>query len=108
MGKADEYQVGGKYEANPIHASKANEYQVGGSHYKSMGVEPWDVIDGCFTKEQAKGYYRGNVVKYVMRAGKKGNELEDLKKAAHYLEKLIEVLSEETGGWNGESSMFTK
>jgi len=95
MSKANEYQVGGGYEANP---SKANEYQVGGSHYKSMRVEPWDVIDGCFTKEQAKGYYRGNVVKYVMRAGRKGNEVEDLKKAAHYLQKLIEVLSETGDG----------
>ena len=102
MGEANEYQVG----SNPSKAneyqvgsnpSKANEYQVGGSHYKSMRVEPWDVIDGCFTKEQAKGYYRGNVIKYVMRAGKKGSEIEDLKKAAHYLQKLIEVLSE-TGG----------
>lgn len=75
--------------------SEANKYQVGGSHYKSMHVEPWDVIDGCFTKEQAKGYYRGNVIKYVMRAGRKGSEVEDLKKAAHYLEKLIEVLTGE-------------
>ena len=98
MSKANEYQVGGEYKANEYQVgsnpSKANEYQVGGSHYKSMHVEPWDVIDGCFTKEQAKGYYRGNVIKYVMRAGRKGNEVEDLKKAAHYLQKLIEVLAE--------------
>ena len=78
--------------------SEANKYQVGGSHYKSMGVEPWDVIDGCFTTEQAKGYYRGNVIKYVMRAGKKGSEIEDLKKAAHYLQKLFVVISETGDG----------
>lgn len=70
--------------------SEANKYQVGGSHYKSMGVEPWDVIDGCFTKEQAKGYYRGNVLKYLMRAGRKGNELEDLKDAKTVLSKETE------------------
>ena len=95
MSEANKYQVGGECKAN---LSKANEYQVGGSHYKSMRVEPWDVIDGCFTTEQAKGYYRGNVIKYVMRAGKKGSEIEDLKKAAHYLQKLIEVLSETGDG----------
>ena len=86
--------------------SKANEYQVGGSHYKSMRVEPWDVIDGCFTKEEAKGYYRGNVIKYVMRAGRKGNEVEDYRKAAHYLEKLIEVLNELSG--LGEEKVMEK
>lgn len=35
----------------------------------------------------------GNVVKYISRAGKKGNELEDLKKAAWYLNHKIESLT---------------
>lgn len=35
----------------------------------------------------------GNVIKYVSRAGKKGNKLEDLKKAQWYLSREIERLS---------------
>lgn len=34
-------------------------------------------------------FYLGNVVKYVSRAGKKGDELEDLKKARWYLDRRI-------------------
>jgi hypothetical protein len=34
-------------------------------------------------------FYLGNVIKYVSRAGKKGDELEDLKKARWYLDRKI-------------------
>jgi hypothetical protein len=36
------------------------------------------------------GFCLGNVVKYVSRAGKKGDRIEDLKKAAWYLQREIE------------------
>ena len=52
----------------------ANDYQVGGTHYKDMGVEPWDVID-TWPIEQQIGYYRGNVLKYTMRMGRKAPPL---------------------------------
>lgn len=39
----------------------------------------------------------GNAVKYVCRAGKKGEELEDLKKAKWYLERRIKQLEEKDG-----------
>ena len=52
----------------------ANDYQVGGTHYKDMGVEPWDVVD-TWPIEQQIGYYRGNVLKYTMRMGAKGAPL---------------------------------
>lgn len=32
----------------------------------------------------------GNTIKYICRAGKKGDELEDLKKAAWYLSRAIQ------------------
>jgi hypothetical protein len=35
------------------------------------------------------GFHLGNAVKYISRAGKKGDELEDLKKARWYLDRLI-------------------
>jgi hypothetical protein len=63
----------------------ANAQQVGGSHYKSKAIQPWDYI-----ASNHLGYLEGNVVKYVSRWKDKGG-LEDLKKAQHYLTKLIEV-----------------
>lgn len=63
--------------------SKANQKQIGGTHYKTS-IEPWDAIVSW-----ELGYLDGNVVKYVARWRRKGG-LADLKKAQHYLEKLIE------------------
>ena len=69
----------------------ANERQVAGSHYKQMSVQPWDVIDSL-PHAQSIGFYRGNALKYIMRAGEKGSAKEDYEKAIHYLEKLLEIL----------------
>lgn len=70
---------------------KANDMQVGGQHYKNMRIQPWDVIDSL-DHAQAIGFYRGNALKYIMRAGEKGPAREDYEKAKHYLEKLLEIL----------------
>lgn len=67
-------------------------YQIAGTHYVDMRVQPWDVIDSVFDHTQAKGFYRGNALKYIMRAGSKGPAKEDYQKALHYLEKLIDIL----------------
>jgi hypothetical protein len=67
------------------------EYQVGGDHYTKMGVQPWDVVDDWNIAARI-GYYRGNAVKYILRAGSKGDMKEDLLKAHHYLEKLLSIL----------------
>ena len=63
----------------------ANDTQRGGSHYKTKAIQPWDYITG-----NGMGYLEGNVVKYVSRFREK-NGIEDLRKAMHYLEKLIEL-----------------
>jgi len=70
---------------------KANEKQVGGQHYKKMGVEPWDVVD-TWPIEQQIGYYRGGALKYIMRMGTKDEQIQEIGKARHYMDKLIEVL----------------
>jgi hypothetical protein len=56
------------------------------AHYKVGGIETIDFIE-------AKGlsYNLGNVVKYVTRAGYKGNRKEDLEKARWYLTREIEA-----------------
>ena len=71
----------------------ANERQEGGSHYKKMGVEPWDVVD-TWPLEQRIGYYRGGALKYIMRCGSKDDRVQEIKKAGHYIDKLLEVLKE--------------
>jgi len=63
----------------------ANEMQIAGDHYKNKAVQPWDYIIA-----NDLGYLEGNVVKYVSR-WKNKNGIEDLKKAQHYLAKLLEV-----------------
>ena len=69
----------------------AKDKQIGGSHYKLMGIEPWDVVD-TWPVEQRIGYYRGGALKYVMRMGNKDEALTEIGKGKHYLEKLMEVL----------------
>lgn len=64
----------------------ANDRQVGGEHYKQPeGVlQHWDLV-----VMYGWDYFTGQVTKYLMRWRLK-NGLEDLKKARHYLDKLIE------------------
>lgn len=69
----------------------ANKKQVGGNHYKQMGVEPWDVID-TWPFEQRVGAYRAGALKYIMRMGSKDQDVQEIGKGIHYLEKLLEVL----------------
>lgn len=62
----------------------ANDTQIAGAHYKDQPIQTWDYI-----YQNNIGYLEGNVIKYVSRYKNK-NGLEDLKKARHYLDKLIE------------------
>jgi hypothetical protein len=39
------------------------------------------------------GFHLGNCIKYLLRAGKKENEIQDLQKAKWYLERYIENIS---------------
>jgi hypothetical protein len=63
----------------------ANEIQVAGSHYKTKAIQPWDYIAA-----NELGYFEGNIIKYVSRWRDKGG-VQDLLKAQHYLDKLIEL-----------------
>jgi hypothetical protein len=64
--------------------SKANERQEGGDYYRTQTIQPWD-----FIISNGLGFLEGNVIKYVSRHKQK-NGVEDLKKARHYIDKLIE------------------
>ena len=62
----------------------ATDEQIGGSHYKDLAIQPIDYI-----VQNNLGYIEGNIIKYVTRYKNK-NGVEDLRKARHYLEMLIE------------------
>ena len=62
-----------------------NDIQHGGDHYKDVKFQPWDVV-----LDWNLGYLDGTALKYISR-WKKKNGLEDIKKAIHFLEKLVEV-----------------
>lgn len=57
----------------------------GGSEY-----ECYKVLQNWLTEEQYKGFLLGNTLKYLCRLGKKDNNVQELKKARWYLDKLIE------------------
>jgi len=59
--------------------------QVGGDHYTRLEIQPWEVIE-----RNGMGFFDGNAVKYLMRYKAKGG-VQDLEKARHYLDKLIEL-----------------
>jgi len=65
--------------------------QVGGSHYVNMTVQPLEVIES-FGPEENIGFLKGNVVKYLLRAGHKDEMLQDLLKAQDYMNRLIEFV----------------
>lgn len=68
----------------------ADSTQVGGSHYVSKSIQPWDAMRAWMSREEFAGFLRGNAIKYLARCNDKGG-VEDLRKARHYLDKLIEL-----------------
>lgn len=70
---------------------RADDRQVGGLHYKTMSVQPWEVMEVLLTREEFVGFLKGNIIKYAMRAGLKAGS-DDPAKLRHYQQKLDEVL----------------
>lgn len=62
----------------------ASSTQIGGTHYKDMPIQP-----ALFIHRNGIGFLAGNVIKYVCRYRSK-NGKQDLEKAIHYLQLLIE------------------
>ena len=62
----------------------AYKKQIGGSHYKDMTIQPADFIN----KNKLR-FAEGNAIKYICRHKAKG-KLQDVEKAIHYLEMIIE------------------
>ena len=64
------------------------------SHYTSGKIEVIESIEDQMNDEEYRGYVKGQVIKYITRERHK-NGLEDLKKAAWYLNRLIKRLEKQ-------------
>lgn len=58
-------------------------------HYEELNIQPWEIMEANFSKEEFIVYLKGNIIKYTLRS--KGQDLTDAQKIRHYAEKLIEV-----------------
>ena len=67
------------YASNPLNS------QTGGDHYKRMNIQPVEYITA-----NELSYLQGNVIKYISRYKNK-NGKEDLEKAKHYIDLIIET-----------------
>lgn len=69
----------------PQGGAPALSRQEGGNHYKDLPIQPVE-----FIHRNGIGFMEGNAIKYLTRWRSKGG-LEDLKKARHYIDMLIEM-----------------
>ncbi len=83
-----------KHNVTPEHCAECHSLgveqapsktQIGGTHYSKHKIQPWDYVAA-----NDLGYFEGSIIKYITRWRDKGG-VEDLKKARHFLDKLIEV-----------------
>lgn len=70
--------------------TRADDIQVSGNHYKDMAIQPWHIMEAVLTPAEFKGFLKGNIIKYSLRAGRKDGS-DDAGKAKHYMQKLKEV-----------------
>ena len=69
--------------------TSADAIQIGGQHYKKMGIQHWSYV-----LANNIPYMEAQIIKYVSRWRDK-NGIEDLRKARHFLAKLIEYEEEQ-------------
>jgi hypothetical protein len=68
----------------------ANDKQIGGEHYNKNGEQHWDRMWRLY----GRGYFIGCATKYAERYHLK-NGIQDLEKSVHFLQKLIELETQE-------------
>ena len=62
------------------------------AHYTAGSIECIDYIADVLTKEEFRGFLRGQVIKYQHRLTAKGNPAQDAKKLAWYANRLAALL----------------
>lgn len=77
--------------------------QVGGDHYRKHGpLQPWAILREYVSPEELRGFHKCTALVYLLRERDKNGD-EDIRKAAHVLQHLVELLpplpaSEERSG----------
>ena len=83
-----------------------NEDRKEPDYYADNGLSPIGAFkQGLLSQEEYIGFCKGNIIKYVIRAGKKGNAVKDLKKAKDYINFYMDIFamtSEEQAELNKE------
>lgn len=69
---------------NPKFFNKSLDKQIGGNHYQDMTIQP-----AKFINDNRLLFAEGNAIKYICRHKSK-NGKEDILKAMHYLEMILE------------------
>lgn len=59
-------------------------------HYKALKIEPWEIMKADFTKEELKGFFKGNILKYLLRNKEGVKDIDKLINYAQELKKLME------------------
>ena len=80
------------------HAKEDKPMRSSAIHYDNG--KDYDVID--IIQDFDLGFNKGNVIKYLCRAGKKDDELQDLYKAKDYIEREIEFVRAKAKKQNDE------
>lgn len=66
------------------------------NHYTVGGLEVKEILKAKLTPEEYRGYCKGNIIKYLMRAEHKGNPVQDYAKANQYSQWLVEHTASDT------------
>ena len=62
-------------------------------YYNANGLSPNRAFEqGLISNEEFIGFIKGNVIKYVVRCGKKGDPIDDINKAISYLQLLKKIM----------------
>ena len=69
-----------------IEDEKVTDTVISPPHYTAGGIETIDYIAAKLSPDEMRGYCLGNALKYLSRSGKKGDGVEDVRKAIFYLQ----------------------
>lgn len=74
-----------------VNANKVQEVEKHDKHYLESVVEPIKVMEKLFTKEELKGFIKGNILKYRLRMGHKDDIQKEMDKIRVYEQWLVKL-----------------
>ena len=74
-----------------VNADKVQEVVKHDKHYLESVVEPIKVMEKLFTKEELKGFIKGNILKYRLRMGHKDDIQKEMDKIRVYEQWLAKL-----------------